>query len=253
MPQRERHTKRAACAVNTALRAVGELLRRRPVTGLDIERVVVKTLDELGAHAAFLGHGGFPAACCVSVDDVIAHGVPDDREVLVGDLVKVDVGAQVGDWYADGAWTFVAGGYHRDVDRERLYRAGLEAFYAAVAAVVPWAPVSSVGRAVEKVAEKHRVAVVKRMTGHHIGRALHEMPLIPNYYVDAFDHVQFRPGCAVAVEPILSLGSGEVVKEGWAIRTEDGQPSVHFEETLTPGTYRFFPMTELPVGIMTPS
>lgn len=243
MAQRERHTKKAAFAAHAALRAADKVVHSKPgATTQEVADAASAVLEKLGAVALFLGHGGFPAKVCVSVDEEIAHGVPGDRVIHAGDLVKVDVGAKVGDWCADAAWTFVAGGYHRDADRERLYRAGLEAFVAAIAAVTPWAAVSAVGEAVAKVAEERGVAVVKRMTGHHIGKDLHELPLVPNYPIPGFDKLQFRPGFAVAIEPILALGSGDVAKDGWVIKTADGQPSVHFEETLVPGVYRFCPM-----------
>lgn len=232
MSKRIRHTRAAISACEFALRVAGGWCNPGRTTA-EVALAVGGCLAQRGATPVFRGIGGFPADVCVSVDDEVAHAVPGDRVLQEGDLVKVDVGARVGDWLADCAWTFVCGGAHRSPERERLFGAGLAALRAGVAAARPWARVIDVGNAVFDVATAAGVSVVKQMCGHGIGKQLHEQPPILNYPDPRLAAVHFKPGFAYSVEPILALGSGVIKKDGdHLIRTEDGQPSVHFERTF---------------------
>jgi methionyl aminopeptidase len=200
------------------------------------------TTAELDAHAArvFARHGarsapalvyGFPGAICISVDDEAVHGIPGPRRLRAGELVKLDVTAELDGFYADAAVSVPVGRVAPRVGR--LAAAAQAALRRGLVAARAGAPLNAIGAAVQQEAERRGCAVLGELTGHGIGRSIHEEPTVPNVYVAALD-APLAEGTVITIEPILGLGSSEVrsAGDGWTILTADGAPSAHAEHTL---------------------
>jgi methionyl aminopeptidase len=200
-------------------------------TTADLERHCREVLERRGARSNFLGYHGYPAVSCISVNDEVIHGIPGTRRLEEGDLVSVDCGAIVEGWHADGAVSFTVG--PPSSATSPLLAAGAEALDAAVAAFVPGNRLGDVGAAVEAVARRHRLGVVHGYGGHGIGRAMHELPDVPNTGRPG-KGVLLVPGATLCVEPMLTAGSPEVqtLADGWTVVTRDGGWAVHVEHTV---------------------
>lgn len=222
--------RRAGRAVSATLREVAR--RVRPgVTTAELDALAAQVLARHGARSAPALVYGFPGAICISVDDEAVHGIPGPRRLRAGQLVKLDVTAELDGFFADAAISVPVGRVHPRVARlaagaQAALRRGLHAARAG-------APANAIGRAVQDEAERRGCAVLGELTGHGIGRTIHEEPTVPNVYVPGLD-APLREGTVITIEPILGLGSGAVRTgdDGWTILTADGTPSAHAEHTL---------------------
>lgn len=174
---------------------------------------------------------GFPGFTLLSVNDEIVHGIPGPRRLAAGDLLKIDVTVELDGYVADAARTIPLPG--ASPAARRLARAARQAFDAAMAAVAPNAPVRRLGRAVERSARKAGYWVLRELTGHGVGRTIHEDPTVPNFDdPDANDRL--HEGLVLAVEPMLSTEPAHVVEsgDGWTLRTHNGALAAHYENTI---------------------
>lgn len=196
-------------------------------------------LDERGAR--FLrAHGarsapqltyGFPGFNLISVNDEIVHGIPGPRRLEPGDLVKLDITAELDGFVADAARTIpLPGG---PPVAKRLARAARQSFTAGIAVARAGQPVRSIGRAIERSARKAGFAVLRELTGHGVGRTIHEDPTVPNF-ADPAERAILREGMVLAVEPMLSAERATVVEagDGWTLRTHNGSWAAHYENTI---------------------
>jgi methionyl aminopeptidase len=223
--------RRAGRVVAATLREVAR--RARPgVTTADLDAVAARVLAAHGARPAPALLYAFPGAICISVGDEAVHGVPGPRRLRAGDLVTLDVTAELDGFYADAAITVPVG---RVAPRlARLAAAAQAALRRGIAAARPGAPLNAIGAAVEAEARRRGCTVLAELTGHGIGRAIHEEPTVPNVYVPALD-APLREGTVITIEPILALGGDGAVRagdDGWTILTADGAPCAHAEHTL---------------------
>jgi len=214
-----------------ALRLAGEAVEPG-VTTKEIDSIVQKYIEGQGATPSFLGYGGFPASACISVNNVVIHGIPTEKRVLrQGDIVSIDIGACFEGYHGDNAWTFACG----DISDEarRLLDTTEEALFKGIKAAVPGARIGDIGYAVQKCVELRSYSVVRDFVGHGVGAKLHEDPSVPNYGVPGTGTL-LRPGMAVAIEPMVNMGSYKVrvLKDKWTTVTVDGKLSAHFEHTL---------------------
>ena len=212
-------------------------------------------LDERGAR--FLrSHGArsapqltydFPGFNLISVNDEIVHGIPGSRRLAAGDLVKIDVTAELDGFVADAARTIALPGA-APVAR-RLARVTRQAFAAALEAAVPGEPVRRIGRAIERTARKAGFAVLRELTGHGVGRTIHEEPTVPNYD-DRSLRAVLREGMVLAVEPMLASAPATVVDapDGWTLKTSNGAWAAHHENTIVVRRGRPLVLTELAPG-----
>lgn len=206
------------------------------------EGVSLKRIDELaeqvirdnGAVPSFKGYSGYPNATCLSVNDVVIHGIPDDYELRAGDIVSIDVGAYKNGFHGDAARSYVVG---ENALAERLKSVVEASFFAGIEKFVPLGHLSDISAAVQKVVEDAGFGVVRTFTGHGIGRKLHEAPSVPNYGA-AGRGLKLRNGIALAIEPMITAGDYNVAidDDGWTVRTVDGSLTAHYENTvvLTP-------------------
>jgi methionyl aminopeptidase len=198
------------------------------VTSRELDRLAERVIRGAGGVPAFLNYRGYPATLCISVNDVIVHGIPNDVPLKEGYIVGIDCGALYKGYYGDAARTFAVG--EVDDEAKRLLKVTEEALRLAVEQVRPGGRVSDIGHAVQRHAERHGFSVVREFSGHGIGTSLHEEPQVPNYGKPG-KGPKLRPGLVLAIEPMVNAGKAGVRMDadGWTARTEDGSRSAHFE------------------------
>jgi methionyl aminopeptidase len=223
------------------------LRRAAHVARLTLEALVPQvrpgiTTGDLDAEAErlFLAHGarsapalayGFPRTVLISVNDEIVHGIPGARRIHAGDIVKIDVTVEKDGYVADAARSVVAA--PAGAAAHRLVACATAAFHAALAVARAGVRVNEIGRAVEREVRRRGFSVVEGLTGHGVGRAIHEAPSVPNQY-DPLQRDVLTEGLVITIEPMISAGSPQPVQDedGWTIRTRDGSLSAHHEHTL---------------------
>ncbi|MBQ3487620.1 MAG: type I methionyl aminopeptidase [Clostridia bacterium] len=214
-----------------ARKLAGELVAPG-VTTLEIDTAVRKFIESQGAKPSFLGYGGFPASACISVNDVVIHGIPSKGIVLKeGDIVSVDVGAFVDGFHGDCAATFPCGQVSEEA--QRLIRVTEQSFWEGIRMARAGNRVSDISHAVQQYVESHGCSVVRSFVGHGVGARLHEAPEVPNYG-PAGHGPRLQPGMTLAVEPMVCAGDWkvEVLKDGWTVITADGSLAAHYENTI---------------------
>ncbi len=201
------------------------------VTTQQLDDIAHDTLAETGATSSFLGYHGFPAHICTSVNEEIVHGIPGPRVLKEGDVISVDIGAIVDGYHGDSAWTYGVGKISSEA--ARLLEVTEGALAAALEAAQPGNRLGALGHAVEQYGTERGYGVVREYGGHGIGRQMHEDPHVPNHG-DPARGVLLRPGLALAIEPMLNIGTEEtrVLADGWTVVTADGSLSAHFEHTV---------------------
>lgn len=201
------------------------------VTTAEIDASAEALVRAAGAEPAFKGYHGFPATVCASVNEQIVHGIPSARQLVEGDVLSLDMGAQLDGFYGDCAVTVPVG--HVSTDAARLLQVTETALFHGIEAVKPGAHVSDIGAAVQAHAESHGFSVVREFVGHGIGTSLHEEPQIANYGPEGRGP-RLAEGMTMAIEPMVNAGSAgvKVLSDGWTAVTRDGSLSAHFEHTL---------------------
>jgi methionyl aminopeptidase len=198
----------------------------------ELDEVAHKRLKQLKAESAFLGYRGYPAVLCTSVNEVIVHGIPRKDVVLKdGDILSIDFGAFKDGWCGDSARTLPIGKVTPEA--AALMDATRKSLDAAIAQCVPGNRLGDIGHAVQALVEAEGYSVVRQFVGHGIGRKMHEDPHVPNYG-SAGRGTRLAAGLVVAIEPMVNMGSPEVVIEddGWTAVTKDGSLSAHFEHSV---------------------
>ena len=202
------------------------------ITALELDTIAENFIRSKGAEPGFKGLYGYPATLCISVEDEVVHGIPDDRKLKEGEIVSVDVGSFIDGYYGDHAKTFSVG--EVDLQKESLKNVTHECLMIAIENAVPGNRIGDISNAVQKKAESHGYGVVRELVGHGIGTKLHEEPQIPNYG-SPNSGPKIVEGMCLAIEPMINMGEPEVYtkKDGWTVCTKDGLPSAHFEHTIT--------------------
>ena len=216
---------------------LGEMAKHiRPgISTLELDRIAEEFIRDHGAEPGFLGYGGFPNTLCISVNDVVVHGIPSEKCVLQeGDIVSIDCGTLKNGFYGDSAYTFEVG----EVDEEirKLLRVTKESLYKGIGKAVAGMRIGDIGHAVQSHCEAEGYSVVREMVGHGVGHDLHEEPQVPNYGRQG-QGVKLKEGMVIAIEPMINLGKRHIYQEadGWTIRTRDKKPAAHFEHTVAVG------------------
>ena len=214
-----------------ALKLAGEAVEPG-VSTLEIDRIVRKYIEEQGATPSFLNYGGFPASACISVNDVVIHGIPRKHQILKqGDIVSIDVGAFYEGFHGDNAWTFPCGEVSKEA--QDLLDVTRECFFEGINAARPGNRLGDIGSAVQRYVEARGYSVVRDFVGHGVGAELHEDPSVPNYGTPGRG-VRLLPGMTIAIEPMVNQGvhTVETLSDNWSVVTSDGKLSAHFEHTI---------------------
>jgi methionyl aminopeptidase len=222
---------RAACRLAAQARELVGSHVAPGVTTDELDRIGHEFLCDHGAYPSTLGYKGFPKSLCASVNEVICHGIPDDRVIEDGDIVNIDITAYLDGVHGDTNATFLAG----DVDEETrlLVERTKEALERGIKAVAPGRRVSVIGRVIEAYAKRFGYGVVREFTGHGIGSSFHSGLVIPHYDEPQFDDL-IEAGMTFTIEPMLNLGTHEwdMWEDGWTVVTKDRKRSAQFEHTL---------------------
>ena len=220
----------AGAVVAEAIAHVGERIEPGRTT-LELDRIAEDFIRGKGGIPTSQGYRGYPRAICISVNEVVVHGIPDDRVVEDGDLVTIDVGVTLDGAIADSAYTFGVG--QIDADAQRLLDVAQDALAAGCAAARRGNRIGDISHAVQVVVEGAGFAVVRSLVGHGVGRHYHEDPHVPNFG-EPGRGPRLSEGMTIAIEPMITVGSPDVwlAEDGWTISTEDGSLSAHFEHTV---------------------
>lgn len=222
---------RKAGRITAAARALAGKLVVPGKTTLEIDTAVRKFIESQGAKPSFLGYGGFPGSACISVNEVVIHGIPDHRVLKEGDIVSVDVGACIGGFHGDCAATFPCGKVSPEA--ERLIAVTEQSFWEGIKHARVGQRISDISHAVQQYVEANGYSVVRDFVGHGVGANLHEAPEVPNYG-PAGHGVRLQSGMTLAVEPMVCAGDWHVrvFKDKWTTVTTDGSLAAHYENSI---------------------
>jgi methionyl aminopeptidase len=216
--------------VGKALAEVAKIIRPG-ITPLELDRRAEEFIRDSNAIPAFKGYGDFPNTLCISLNDVVVHGIPSSKALIDGDIVSVDCGVLKNGYYGDSAYTFEIGEVPDAI--KQLLMVTKESLYKGIEKAIEGMRIGDVGFAVQEHAEKFGYGVVREMVGHGIGKNLHEKPEVPNYGKRGAG-IKLIEGLVIAIEPMINLGKAPIFQDndGWTIRTKDGKVSAHFEHTV---------------------
>ncbi len=222
--------RKAGIITGGALVAAGEAIRPG-MTTKELDTVVRKYITSHGAKPSFLGYGGFKGSACISINDVVIHGIPGPQVIKEGDIVSVDVGAYIDGFHGDSCKTFAVGEVSEEA--KALMKSTEESLYLAISMAKPGVRLGDIGAAIQKYNEDNGYSVVREFVGHGVGHDLHEDPEVPNFG-KAGHGVRLQPGMVIAIEPMINQGKAgvKVMKDGWTTKTIDGKLSAHFEHTI---------------------
>lgn len=201
------------------------------ITTKYLDDVAMRIIKENKAVPTFLGYHGFPASICASVNEQVVHGFPLENIILKeGDIISVDVGATFGGLVGDSAWTYPVGEISED--KKRLLKATEESLFAAISQMMHGNTLDMVGGAVEDIAKREKLGIVRQYGGHGVGHSMHEDPFVFNYRTG--NQTVLKSGMTIAIEPMLNLGGDdvEVLEDKWTVQTVDKRPSAHFEHSI---------------------
>lgn len=218
--------------VAEALNIAGESVKAGMTTH-ELNSIIRAVIVKHGAKPSFENYNGFPTASCISVNNVVVHGIPSAKQVLhEGDIVSVDIGAYYNGYHADAARTFPVGKISPEA--QKLIDVTKECFYKGAQCALHQNRVGDIGFAVQTLAEQNGYGVVRELVGHGVGKALHEAPDVPNFG-SAGHGVRLSNGMVIAIEPMINAGKKEVVfnrEDGWTVTTKDNSLSAHYENTV---------------------
>ncbi len=193
-----------------------------------LDKIAEEFIRDNKAAPGFKGYQGFPATLCISINEVVVHGIPGDRELVEGDIVSIDCGVLKEGFYGDSAYTFVVG----DIDPEikKLLKVTYRSLFEGIDKAVEGNTIGDISFAIQSVAENAGFSVVRDLVGHGVGKNLHEPPEVPNFGKEGRG-LKLHNGLVIAIEPMINLGRRNVVqeKDKWTIRTADRKPSAHYE------------------------
>lgn len=223
--------RKSALLVSKTLSEVAQLLKPG-ISSLSVDRVIGEIIRDHHAVPSFLNYRGYPFNSCISINDVVVHGFPNDRLLKEGDIVSVDIGVILDGWHGDHAYTFSIGEPPAEI--RQLIRVTKESLYKGIEKAVAGNRVGDISFAIQEHTEKkYGYGVVRELVGHGLGKNMHEDPQVPNYGKRGTG-AKLKEGMVLAIEPMINLGKKEVYTEddGWTVRTTDHQVSVHFEHDV---------------------
>ncbi len=225
--KRMRHAGHIVALVHKKMREVIE----PGISTKELDDIAMQVIKSERAIPTFLGYHGFPGCICASINEQVVHGIPHENvTVKEGDIISIDVGATYAGMVGDSAWTYPVGKVSDEV--QRLLKTTEEALFAGISQMRAGNVLDDISGAVEAVAVREKMGIVRQYGGHGVGHEMHEDPFLFNYKVG--DNTLIKQGYVIAIEPMLNLGCDEVVvaDDEWTVSTKDGKPSAHFEHTV---------------------
>ena len=201
------------------------------ITSLALDKIAEEFIRDNGGVPAFKGYGGFPNTLCMSPNDQVVHGIPNDRILENSEILSVDCGVLMNGYYGDSAFTYEVG--EVDTETKQLLKVTKESLYKGIEQAVVGNRIGDIGYAVQFHAESYGYGVVRELVGHGVGKSLHESPEVPNYGKRG-KGVMLKEGLVIAIEPMINMGTKRILQhnDGWTITTIDNKPSAHFEHTI---------------------
>ena len=223
---------RRACAISAAALKFGGEHIEPGMTTAELDKLIYDFIVKHGARPNFKGLYGFPGTACISVNDVIIHGIPSHETVIrPGDIISIDTGAKIGGFNGDNACTFACGKI--DMEAQRLLDVTKESLHLGIAQAKAGNRVGDIGEAVQTYCEEQGFGVVREYVGHGVGKELHEDPEVPNYGHQGRGP-RLVPGMTIAIEPMICQGDYKIkqLSDGWTVKTKDGGLAAHFEHSI---------------------
>ena len=201
------------------------------ITTLALDKIAEEFIRDNGGIPAFKGYRGFPNTLCMSPNDQVVHGIPNDRVLEDGEILSVDCGVVMNGYFGDSAFTYEVG--EVDDETKQLLKVTKESLYQGIEMAVSGNRIGDIGYAVQKHAESFGYGVVRELVGHGVGKNLHESPEVPNYGRRGRG-IKIHEGLVIAIEPMINMGTRKIMQhnDGWTITTIDNKPSAHFEHTI---------------------
>ena len=198
---------------------------------LELDKMAEEFIRDHGGEPGFLGMYGFPNSLCMSPNAQVVHGIPSKDPLKEGDILSVDCGVYMNEFYGDHAYTFAVG--EVDADTQRLLADTKESLYVGIREVVVGNRIGDIGAAIQEFTEACGYGIVRELVGHGLGRKMHEEPQVPNYGRRGRGK-KIQEGLVIAIEPMTNLGTHRIkqLKDGWTILTADGKNSAHFEHDV---------------------
>jgi len=221
---------RAGAVVAETLLLLEEQVQPGITTG-ELDAIADEFIRSRGGIPTFKGYKGYPAATCLSPNDMVVHGIPGKVRLRDGDVLSVDVGVTLDGFVADSAWTFPVGSIPPEA--QRLLETCKAALEAGIAEARLGNAIGDISRAVQTVTEAAGFGVIRSLVGHGVGRSMHEDPQVPNF-VSSYPGPELKEGMTIAIEPMITAGGPDVHlhDDGWSISTDDGSLTAHFEHTV---------------------
>ena len=222
---------RRAGRIAAEARSLAGRMVKPGVTTLEIDQAVRTYIEGQGATPSFLNYNGYPGSACVSVNDVVIHGIPGPLVLKSGDIVSIDVGACIGGFHGDCAATFPCGQVSDEA--ARLIAVTEQSFWEGMKFARPRYRVSDISHAIQSYVEAQGFSIVRDFVGHGVGKKLHEAPEVPNFGNPGHGP-RLMAGMTLAVEPMVNQGDWQVkvLEDGWTVKTADGRLAAHFENSI---------------------
>lgn len=222
--------KESSLLVGKTLAEVAKLIRPG-VNTLELDKIAEEFIRDNNAIPGFKDYNGFPNTLCTSVNEQVVHGIPNNKPLKEGDIVSVDCGVLMNEFYGDSAYTFAVGEVNAEI--QQLLDVTKQSLMLGLEKAIVGNRIGDIGYTIQKYSESFGYGVVRELVGHGLGRSLHESPEVPNYGRRK-SGLKLKEGLVLAIEPMINMGVKEVkqLKDGWTIVTADGKPSAHFEHDV---------------------
>lgn len=213
------------------IRTLAESIEPGKSTPKSLDALAERLILEAGAVPSFKNYRGYPASACISVNEQVIHGIPDDRPIVEGDIVDIDIGVILDGWHGDSAWTFPIGEVS-DEDR-RLLAVTRESLFQGIAKAKVGNRIGDIASAIQRYVEQNGFSIVRELVGHGIGKQLHEAPSVPNFGRPGTGE-RLVEGMTICIEPMVNAGTHrcKTLDDGWTVVTADGKKSAHFEHMV---------------------
>ncbi len=230
-----------ACRIVAETLTLVEKYVKSGIETIELDQIAEDYIRSKNARPAFKGYGDpkkpFPGSLCISIDEVVVHGIPDNRKLKTGEIVSIDCGAELNGFYGDSAFTLPVGEISEE--KIRLLKITNESLALGIEQAITGNKVYDISRAVQGYAESHGYSVTRELFGHGVGKKLHEEPSVPNFVPSLlnrnnFPNAKLFENMTLAIEPMVHAGSQTVITadDGWTVLTADGKPAAHFEHTI---------------------